>query len=73
MIEQIPDGLDRQRRELALQLAIGQVSIATKGFAAPDTGTAYAGLASSAPDWVTFRNFFLRSMADQYSISNVES
>jgi predicted ATPase len=42
MIEQIPDGLDRQRRELALQLAIGQVSIATKGFAAPDTGAAYA-------------------------------
>jgi class 3 adenylate cyclase/predicted ATPase/ABC-type transport system involved in cytochrome c biogenesis ATPase subunit len=42
LIEQIPDGLDRQRRELALQLAIGQVSIATKGFAAPGTGAAYA-------------------------------
>ena len=42
LIEQIPDDLDRQRHELAFQLAIGQVSIATKGFASPSTGAAYA-------------------------------
>ena len=38
----LPDGPERQRRELGLQLALGQASIAAKGFAAPETGRAYA-------------------------------
>ena len=38
----LPGGAERQRRELALQLALGQASIAAKGFAAPETGRAYA-------------------------------
>ena len=38
----LPDGPDRQRRELALQLALGQASIAARGFAAPETGRAHA-------------------------------
>ena len=37
----LPDGLERQRRELGLQLALGQASIAARGFAAPETGRAY--------------------------------
>ena len=41
-LERLPDGPDRQRRELALQLALGQASIAAKGFAAPETGRAHA-------------------------------
>ncbi|WP_262265889.1 ATP-binding protein [Microvirga yunnanensis] len=35
-------GKERQRHELRLQLALGQASIAGKGFAAPETGRAYA-------------------------------
>ena len=38
----LPAGSERQRRELGLQLALGQASIAAKGFAAPETGRAYA-------------------------------
>ena len=38
----LPGGPERQRRELGLQLALGQASIAAKGFAAPETGRAYA-------------------------------
>ena len=38
----LPGGAERQRRELGLQLALGQASIAAKGFAAPETGRAYA-------------------------------
>ena len=35
-------GQERQQHELRLQLALGQASIAGKGFAAPETGRAYA-------------------------------
>ena len=42
VLERLPDGPGRQRRELALQLALGQASIAAKGFAAPETGRAHA-------------------------------
>jgi len=38
----LPDNPERQRRELELQLALGQASVAAKGFAAPETGRAYA-------------------------------
>ena len=38
----LPGGRERQRRELALQLALGQALIAAQGFAAPDTGRIYA-------------------------------
>ena len=38
----LPGGPERQRRELGLQLALGQASLASKGFAAPETGRAYA-------------------------------
>ena len=41
-LEHIVEGPDRQRRELALQLALGQASIAARGFAAPETGEAHA-------------------------------
>jgi predicted ATPase len=42
LLEALPDGQGRRRRELRLQLALGQASIAAKGFAAPETGRAYA-------------------------------
>jgi class 3 adenylate cyclase/predicted ATPase len=42
LLEALPDGHGRQRSELRLQLALGQASIAAKGFAAPETGRAYA-------------------------------
>ena len=38
----LPGGAERQRRELGLQLALGQALIAAKGFAAPEMGRAYA-------------------------------
>jgi predicted ATPase len=38
----LPGGAERQRRELGLQLALGQASLAAGGFAAPETGRAYA-------------------------------
>jgi predicted ATPase len=42
MLASLPNGPGRKRRELGLQLALGQASIAAKGFAAPETGRAYA-------------------------------
>jgi predicted ATPase len=42
ILEAVPHGPARQRHELALQLALGQASIAAKGFAAEETGHAYA-------------------------------
>jgi class 3 adenylate cyclase/predicted ATPase len=41
VLKGLPDRPERQRRELGLQLALGQASIAAKGFAAPETGRAY--------------------------------
>ena len=38
----VSGGAERQRRELGLQLALGQASIAARGFAAAETGRAYA-------------------------------
>ena len=38
----LPDDPKRQRRELELRSALGAVFMAVKGFAAPDTGNAYA-------------------------------
>jgi predicted ATPase len=38
VIDRLPDGPDRNYRELALQVALGQASIAAKGFAAPEAG-----------------------------------
>jgi class 3 adenylate cyclase/predicted ATPase len=38
----LPDGPERRRRELGLQLVLGPALIAAKGFAAPETGHAYA-------------------------------
>ena len=42
VLKGLPAGRERQRRELGLQLTLGQASIAAKGFAAPETGRAYA-------------------------------
>src|SRR3712207_8570254 len=42
MLKGLPYGPDRPPRELGLQLALGQASIAAKGFAAAETGRAYA-------------------------------
>jgi predicted ATPase len=38
----LPDDLERQRQELELRSALGAVLFAVKGFAAPETGRAYA-------------------------------
>ncbi|HYZ33461.1 MAG TPA: AAA family ATPase [Crenalkalicoccus sp.] len=42
MLAELPGGPAHWRRELGLQLALGQASLAAKGFAAPETGRAYA-------------------------------
>jgi predicted ATPase len=42
VLESLPDGPARWRRELKLQVALGQALIAARGFAAPETGRAYA-------------------------------
>jgi class 3 adenylate cyclase/predicted ATPase len=41
-LQRLPTGPERHLRELSLQLALGQASLAAKGFAAPQTGRAYA-------------------------------
>ncbi|THK34019.1 adenylate cyclase [Ensifer sp. MPMI2T] len=38
----LPPSLQRSRRELSLQLALGSTQVAAHGFAAPETGAAYA-------------------------------
>jgi class 3 adenylate cyclase/predicted ATPase len=38
----LPDGTERQERELGLQLALGQALVAARGLAAPETDRAYA-------------------------------
>jgi predicted ATPase len=42
VLNRLRDGPERLERELGLQLALGQASIAAKGFAAAETGRAYA-------------------------------
>jgi class 3 adenylate cyclase/tetratricopeptide (TPR) repeat protein len=42
LISELPENLERERRELDLQTALGRVLMATKGYAAPETGEAYA-------------------------------
>ena len=42
LLEGLPGGPERQRREVGLQLALGQALIAAKGYAAAETGRAYA-------------------------------
>jgi class 3 adenylate cyclase len=42
LITTLPDGTKRQENELDLQIALGQASIATQGYAAPAVGRAYA-------------------------------
>jgi class 3 adenylate cyclase/predicted ATPase len=42
VLNRLPEGSGRLERELGLQLALGQAFIAAKGFAAAETGRAYA-------------------------------
>jgi class 3 adenylate cyclase/predicted ATPase len=42
LLERLPEGPERQRHELDLQLALGSVLMATKGFTAVETDRAYA-------------------------------
>jgi class 3 adenylate cyclase/tetratricopeptide (TPR) repeat protein len=42
LIITLPDGTKRQENELDLQIALGQATIATQGYAAPAVGRAYA-------------------------------
>jgi predicted ATPase len=41
LLKSLPDSLERTRRELELQIALGAPLIATKGFGAPEVGAAY--------------------------------
>jgi predicted ATPase len=42
LLETLPDPVERAQRELVLQLSLGRATAFTKGFAAPETGRAYA-------------------------------
>jgi predicted ATPase len=42
LLSSIPDGTARQERELDLQIALGHAFLATRGYAAPEPGEAYA-------------------------------
>jgi predicted ATPase len=42
LLGKLPEGAERARRELGLQVALGGALISTKGYAAPETGRAYA-------------------------------
>jgi predicted ATPase len=41
LLEKLPDGLERARREVLLQLSVGPALIAVKGYGAPETELAY--------------------------------
>jgi predicted ATPase len=41
LIEKLPQGLDRDRRELALQIGLGPPLMATMGYGVPEVGAAY--------------------------------
>jgi predicted ATPase len=42
LISELPENLERERQELDLQTALGRALMITKGYAAPETGDAYA-------------------------------
>ena len=42
LISELPQNLERERRELDLQTELGRALMITKGYAAPETGEAYA-------------------------------
>jgi predicted ATPase/class 3 adenylate cyclase len=42
LVPALPEGQERMRQELALQIALGPVLFGSRGFAAPETGAAYA-------------------------------
>lgn len=42
LISELPENLERERRELYLQTELGRALMITKGYAAPETGEAYA-------------------------------
>jgi predicted ATPase len=42
LLQSLPDGPERDRRELDLQVAMGGASLAANGWGAPETGRAYA-------------------------------
>ena len=42
LLASLPEGAERQRHELALQLVLGPALLAAKGLAAPEMGRAYA-------------------------------
>jgi class 3 adenylate cyclase/predicted ATPase len=42
LLKSLPDGLERTRRELELQIAVGAPLMATKGYAAPEVEAAYS-------------------------------
>jgi len=42
LISELPQNLERERRELHLQTELGRALMITKGYAAPETGEAYA-------------------------------
>jgi len=42
LVEELPECVERARRELALQTALGTPLMATKGYGAPEVGAAYA-------------------------------
>jgi len=42
LLDELPEAAERDRRELALQLAVGLASMAVKGWAAPEVERAYA-------------------------------
>jgi predicted ATPase len=42
VLQALPDSAERRRRELGLQIALGNALTATKGWAAPEVGDAYA-------------------------------
>lgn len=41
MLNDLPEGIERDQHELALQILLGRTSLATVGFSAPETGKAY--------------------------------
>jgi predicted ATPase len=50
-LEELPEGLERQGHELDLQMTLGGALIAAKGYAAPETGAAFAR-ARELCEWV---------------------
>ena len=60
LLLKLPDSIERTRRELPLQMALGQASIVLKGWAAPEVERAFSRALEICEGWASRRTFISR-------------